>query len=73
MNEILCLDCNKKFVGETCRSLNKRIYKHKRNLQKVDLNNSLIKHNLETNPDFNFENSKKLVYIHYKLLNLVSF
>ncbi len=39
------------------------------------INNSLVKHNLETNHNFNFNNSKMLVYIHNKptriLLNLV--
>ena len=45
------LDCNKKYVGETSRSPQKTnlqvhdIFKKKRNI-----NNSLVKHNLKTNP-----------------------
>ena len=43
-----------------------------------DINNSLVKHNLETNHNFNFKDSRMLVYIYNKtnigkMLNLVSF
>ena len=39
---------------------------HKRKFKRENMNNSLVKHNLETNPNFNFKDSKMLVYIHYK-------
>ena len=47
-------------------------------LKKENINNSLVKHNLEANHGFNFKDFKMLVYIHNenkfrKSLYLVSF
>ena len=38
---------------------------HKR-LKKGNINNVLVKHNLETNHNFNFKDFKMLIYIHNK-------
>ena len=61
--EILCQDNNKKYMYVNLLSLNKRIYEHTRDLKRGNINNGLIKHNLETNHNFNFKDSKILVYI----------
>ena len=63
--ELPCRDCNKKYVGETCRRL-KRIYTHKRDLKRAIMNNGFVKHNLETNHNFNSLNTRMLVYLHKK-------
>ena len=61
-------------MGEICRCL-KQIYEHMRYFKIADINNVLVKHNLETNHNFNFNDSKMLVNIQNKntekLLNLV--
>ena len=48
-------------------SIDKWIYEHRKDFKRANINNSLIKHNLETNHNFNFKDSKMLVYIHKKL------
>ena len=63
--EIPSLDCNKKYVGETYCDLKKHI-QEQGDLKKRKINNGLIKHNLETNQNFNFKDSKILVHIHKK-------
>ena len=52
-----------RYVGETSRSIDKRIYKNKRHLKRVYINNDIVKYNLEINHNFNFKDSKMLVYI----------
>ena len=42
----------------------KRIYGHIRDSTKGNINNGLVKHNLEINHNLNFQNSLILVYIH---------
>ena len=61
-----CLNCYKKYVGETSYTINTQIYEHRRDLKRADLNNDLVKHNLETNHNFNFKDPKMLVYIYSK-------
>ena len=52
-------------------------YGHERDLKRGDINNGFVKHNLETNHNFNFKNHKMLVYMYKKkrrkFLNPVSF
>ena len=55
-----CLDY-KKYVRETSLSTQKRIYGHKRYLKICDKKNTLVRHNLEINYNFNFKDSKLLV------------
>ena len=38
----------------------------KKHFKRADINNSLVKLNLETNRYFDFKDSKMLIYIHYK-------
>ena len=54
-NSISGLQYILKNQSETSQSI-KQIYKHK------------VKHNLETNPNFNFKNSKMPFYIHKKVM-----
>ena len=46
----------KEYMGETS-CINKWIYEEKRDVKKADINNGLVKHNLETNHNFNFKDS----------------
>ena len=64
--ESLCLDCNKRYVGETCLNIDERIYEHRKYLKRAGINNGLVKHNLETNHNFNFGDFRNLVYIHFE-------
>ena len=54
------------YVDKTCRSFNKTIFVLKRDFKRADINNNLVKHNLETNPNFNLKASKMLVFVHNK-------
>ena len=56
----------KRYVVETCYRFYKRIYEHKRDIRRTDMNDGLVKYNLETNHSFDFKDSKLLVYIHFK-------
>ena len=60
---IQCLDSNKKYVVETSRKIRKLIYEHRRDLIKGNVNNSLVRCNLEINHNFNFKDFKMLVCI----------
>ena len=49
VHDIPYLDCNKKYMDETSCDFIKQIYKHIRDLKKGNIDNSLVKDNLETN------------------------
>ena len=51
-------------MGVIFRSFNKQIYEHKRDFKRADINNSLVKNNLETNRNINFKGLKILIYKH---------
>ena len=55
-------------MNETSCNMNKRIYEHRRDLKRVDINNGKVKHNLKTNHNFNFKVSNSLVNIRNKML-----
>ena len=55
-------NCNKVYVGETFKTINKRIYAHKRDFKFRNFLNALSKGNLETN--CNFKDSKIFARIH---------
>ena len=42
--EILCLDCDKIYIGETRSSLQKRLYEHRQAVKKADRNNGIAVH-----------------------------
>ena len=60
------LDCNETYLGQTSLNINKRIYEERRDLKRVNINNSLVNHNLETNHYIIFKDSKMLVLMHDK-------
>ena len=64
VNEIACLNCNIEYVCETSNSVKKQIEDYMRDLKKGNINNGLVRHNLETNNNFNFKEFKMLVYLH---------
>ena len=62
--KIPCLNCNKFYIGEASRNLNKRIYEHKRYFKTDNTTNSLVSHNILTNQTFNFLNFAMFAFIH---------
>ncbi|UYV79275.1 hypothetical protein LAZ67_17001887 [Cordylochernes scorpioides] len=53
--QILCLNCNSVYIGETSRDLSIRIKEHQRNISKLNPNSLIVDHARETGhtPDFN--------------------
>ena len=65
--DISRMDCNKQYVGETLRVLKKWIHEHISDLKKKgNMNNRLVKLNLETRHNFNFNDSKMVPCTHNK-------
>ena len=63
---IPCKDCYKHYIGENQRSLEKRIYKHKRLIKTNDDRNDFFSHMLELKLTFNFSQATLLKPIHCK-------
>ena len=59
-------NCNKFYIGETSKNLNKRIYEHKKDFKTGNTTNSLVSHNILTNQTFDFQNSAIRAFIHDK-------
>ena len=63
--------------GKVLMVLLNKIYEHRKIWKRANINKAWVKHDLETNQNFNFKDSKMLVYINNenagKLLNLVSY
>ena len=68
---IPCKDCNKHYIGETQRNLEKIIYEHKRSIKTNDDRNAFFPHMLELKHNFNFSQATLIKPIHY--YNLRSF
>ena len=62
--KIRCQNCNKFYIEETCRNLNKRIYELKKDFKTGNTTNFLVSHNILTNHTFDFQNSAIFVFIH---------
>ena len=56
-----CKNCDKFYIGETGRSLNKRIIEHKNDILNHNLNNSMFVHSLDNNHSFNFNEAKIII------------
>ena len=60
--QIPCASCDRSYYGQSARSLKKRIAEHKRDLKFSILNNSLVKHNQESNHLPSFSSAKVVKY-----------
>ena len=61
---IPCRDCNQCYIGETARTIKKRIYEHKRALQIDDQLNALVGHRNKYDHNFNLKKTQMIKYIH---------
>ena len=61
---IPCSDCEKAYFGETSRSLDKRVYEHKRAIKTGDSKNAIFTHMHKYQHRPNFSNSHIIKYIH---------
>ena len=59
-NSIPCKDCNKHYIGETLRNIEKKIYKHKRSIKTNDDLNSLFSPMLEHKCTFSFSQATRI-------------
>ena len=65
---IPCKNCKLKYIGETSRNLHIHLKEHKRDIRIGNLNNVLFLHISQSNPNFDFNSAKMLIYIHNKSL-----
>ena len=61
--KIPCNQCNLSYVGQTGKSLQKRISQHKYCIRTENTNNALFKHILRYDHDINWDQSEILKYI----------
>lgn len=54
--KINCGDCNKFYLGETGRSVSKRVYEHKYNVTCKNVNSQIFQHVIENNHRIDFSN-----------------
>ena len=64
--KICCQKCNKFYLGESSRNLNKKIYEHEKEFKTGNTTNSLVSHNILTNHTFDFQNSGIFAFVHDK-------
>ena len=55
--EILCQKCKKNYIGETGRTLSKRIKEHKYAVCSMNMNNAIARHSWSTGHRANWEGS----------------
>ena len=65
---ISCKNCKLKYIGETARNVQKRIFEHKRDIRLGNLNNALFLHIYKSDYNFDFNAATKLAHIHQKRL-----
>ena len=59
-------------MDETSYCINEQIYDHRKDFKKkTNINNGLVNYDLENNHNFNFQDSKMLVYIHNKNIKII--
>ena len=63
---ILCMGCNKNYIGETSRLMKKHIHKQTQDYKIGDERNMFVKNSLEAKHNLNFKCSKMFVNIHNK-------
>ena len=55
-----CIQCNKKYIGETCRFLHNRLLEHARSVKNKDNKTALAEHATSYKHSFDFKNTKIL-------------
>ena len=58
--EINCIQCNKKYIGQTCRFLNKRLFEHARSVRNKENKTALAEHATSYKHSFDFKNTNIL-------------
>ena len=58
--EINCIQCNKKYIGQTCRFLHNRLLEHARSVKNKDDKTALAEHATSYKHSFDFKNTKSL-------------
>ena len=61
--EINCIQCNKKYIGQTCRFLHNRLLEHTRSIKKIENKENktaLAEHAITNKHSFDFKNTKIL-------------
>ena len=59
--EVPCMDCNRSYIGETGRSLKKRLVEHKSAVKGCDTNNDIVVHAWEHQHRVNWDEASVLV------------
>ena len=63
---IPCKNCKLKYNGETSWNFHVCLKEHKRDIRIGHVNNALVQHISLSNPNFEFNSAKMLIYIHKK-------
>ena len=63
---ISCKDCKLKYIGEKSGNLHIRLKEHKRDIRIGNLDNAIFQHIFQSNPNFDLNPAKILIYIHNK-------
>ena len=58
--EITCIQCNKKYIGQTCRFLHNRLLEHARSVKNKENKTALAEHATTYKHSFDFNNTKIL-------------
>ena len=58
--EINCIQCNKKYIGQTCRFLHNRLLEHARSIKNKENKTALAEHAITNKHSFDFKNTKIL-------------
>ena len=58
--EINCIQCNKKYIGQTCRFIHKRLLEHARSVKNKEKKTALAEHAITYKHSFDFKNTKIL-------------
>ena len=58
--EINCIQCKKKYIGQTCRFLHNRLLEHARSIKNKENKTALAEHAITNKHSFDFKNTKIL-------------
>ena len=60
--EINCIQCNKKYIGQTCLFLHNRLLEHARSIKNKENKTALAKHAITNKHSFDFKNTNILYF-----------